>query len=121
MSGSTVKAVRGDNLTEEFANKKITLRGVQYTIKELDADEYAQCVEAATSQEDGSVRFDSLLKQMTLRCVSPSLAVRKTPMPYPVYRTLEGIVNVMHFLDLPDEAEQPEDDEEPKEAAAPNA
>lgn len=118
MSSGTVKAVRGDKLTEDPTIRKITLRGVAYQIKELDADQYAECVEAATDPVDGSVRFDKLLKVMTLRCVSPSLAVRKTPLGYPVYRTLEGIVNVMHFLDLPDEAK--DEDEETSEGGSPN-
>ena len=121
----TKKAIRSDKVTEEPGVRRITLRGQEYMIREITTDQYEECVEAATNEVDGTVRFDRLLKVMTLRCISPSLAVRETPLPYPVYRTLEGIVNIMHFLDLPDEGapaggDEDGDDEEKPKTTAPN-
>ena len=119
-----MKTVKGGNVDNEFAERHITLRGIEYTMKELDVPEYEECLKAA-EQSDGSVPFAGLLKIMCLRSITPSIAARRRPLPYPVYRTLENIVNVMHFLDLPDEAKKPdEDDKEPEtedEEAAPNA
>lgn len=121
-----MKAVRGDKVSDEPGITRITLRGQEYVVRELSVDEYEECVDAATDKESGLVTFGKLLKMMALRSISPSLAVRKTPLPYPVYRTLEGIVNVTHFTDLPDEAAKDkggddEDESGKPEVAAPNA
>ena len=115
-----LKAVKGGKTEDEFAERKITLRGVEYTIKELDVIQYKEALAAAT-KEDGSTPFQDLLDVMVARCVSPSPASRSRPMPYPVYRTLEDVVNIMHFITLRDEAKAAEagDDEEVAEEDQP--
>lgn len=119
MSTGDVKTIKGDNPDNEFAERKITLKGVEYTIRDLDVPQYEECLKAA-EKPDGSVPFGDLLKVMVMRAVSPSPAARKRPLPYPVYRTLENIVNVMHFLDLPDEAAPPDKDADGEPEAVPN-
>jgi hypothetical protein len=106
-----LKTVKGGKTEDEFAERKITLRGTEYTIRELDVVQYKAALKDAT-KEDGTTPFQDLLDLMVLRCVSPSPATRSKPMPYPVYRTLEDIVNVMHFITLRDEAAKGDDDDD---------
>ena len=123
-----LKTVKGGKTEDEFAERKITLRGTEYTIRELDVVQYKAALKDAT-REDGTTPFQDLLDIMVMRCVTPNPATRSKPMPYPVYRTLEDIVNVMHFITLRDEAAKGEDDEEgadgedsdSEEQAAPNS
>lgn len=112
---STLKAVKGGKTENEFDDRHITLRGVEYTVKELSVTEYKECLKSAT--KDGFTPFQDLLDVMVVRCISPNPAARTKPMPYPVYRTLEDIVNTMHFTTLEDEAKKPE--AEPEAEATP--
>lgn len=109
MSTGTMKTVKAGKTENEFEDRHITLRGVDYTIKELDVVQYKECLKSATDAE-GFTPFQTLLDNMVMRCVSPSPAARSKPMPYPVYRTLEDIVNVMHFITLEDENKPPEEE-----------
>jgi len=100
----TLKAVKGGKTEDDFEDRHITLRGIDYTIRELSVPEYKECLKSATDQNTGATPFQDLLDLMVLRCVSPSIAARSKPMPYVVYRTLEDIVNVMHFATLDEDA-----------------
>ena len=121
-----LKSIKGGKTENEFEERHITLRGVEYTIRELDVTQYKACLKDATNA-DGFTPFQDLLDVMVVRCVTPSPAARSKPMPYPVYRTLEDVVNTMHFVTLPDEAKKEETDAEgeaekpEEEAAAPNS
>ena len=88
------KTVKDGKATAEFETRTITLRGITYTMRELDVDEYEECLKSA-EDERGFAEFGRLLKMMTIRAVSPSPAARERPLPYPIYRTLEQVVNVM--------------------------
>ena len=118
-----VKTIRADKTTEEPGVRHITLRGVEYTITEIDVPGYDEALAEAT-QPDGTVPWGKLLRSMVAKCVRP--LPKGKPWSYPVYRTLEGIVNDMHFLDLPDEAAAESGDEESdgeggEETEVPNA
>jgi hypothetical protein len=122
-----MKSVKGGKTEEEFEVRHITLRGTEYAIKELDVVQYKAALAQAT-KEDGSTPFQDLLDVMVLMCVQPSPASRSRPMPYPVYRTLEDIVNVMHFVTLEDESKKGGDEadsetteEEEETGEAPNS
>jgi hypothetical protein len=118
-----LKTIKGGKTENEFETRRITLRGIEYEITELGVTEYKQVL-AASTDKDGFTPFQTLLDNLVVRCVKPSPATRTTPMPYPVYRTLEDIVNTMHFRTLPDEAapvEPEEADEDAPEEAAPNS
>lgn len=127
---STLKSVKGGKTDDSFEEHRITLRGTEYTIRELSVPEYKDCLKAATDEKTGLTPFSDLLDLMVLRSVSPSLAARSTPISYPVYRTLEDLVNTTHFITLEDENKPPakpgedepetEGEEEP-EAVAPNS
>lgn len=117
---SGLKAVKGGKTDETPDERHITLRGVAYTIREIDTVEYEEIIKEIADPETGGVRFDRLLKAMVLRCVRP---LPSKPWKFPVYRTLEGIVNEMHYTDLPDEAKEDEgtsEDEEAGEKKVPN-
>ena len=114
------KAIKSDKVTEEFGIEHITLRGVEYTIRELDVTEYDECQDAV-KDEDGGILFSKLLRMMVLRCVSPSIAKRARPLPYPVYRTLEERVNLMHYTTVTDEQGKKEEPEGTVEEVDPNA
>lgn len=124
---STLKSVKGGKTDDSFEDRHITLRGTEYTIRELSVPEYKDCLKSATDEKTGMTPFQDLLDLMVLRCVSPSLAARSAPISYPVYRTLEDIVNTMHFITLEDETPKPEEggdkpeEAEELEAVAPNS
>ena len=118
-----LRAVKGGKTENEFSTIKRTMRGVEYTVRELDVIEYKEMLKQAT-KEDGTTPFSDLLDLMVMRCVTPSPAARSKPLPYPIYRTLEDMVNVMHFRDVPEDkaAEAAEDEDEDGEAEeAPNS
>lgn len=116
---ASLKTVKGGKATAEFETRTIVLRGTTYTVRELDVDEYEECLKSA-EDERGFAEFGRLLKMMTIRAVSPSPAARERPLPYPIYRTLEQIVNVMHFSDLAEDSPDEPDDEEAEPETVPN-
>lgn len=120
MSGPQTK-VKAGKTDDDPSIRHITLRGVDYTIREIDTNEYDDII-TGLADANGAVRFDKLLKAMVLKCVTP---LPSKPWKFPVYRTLEAIVNEMHYTDLADEAEKPAEDDGPEaeatEEAAPNS
>ena len=124
-----LKTVKGGKTEAEPEVVKRTMRGVEYTIRELDVTEYKDCLKAATNAETGLTPFQDLLDMMVMRAITPSPASLSKPMPYPIYRTLEDIVNTMHFRDVPEDKapEEPKADgdeaetETPAEEAVPNS
>lgn len=119
-AGTTLKAVRGDKVTEEPGVKHIRLRGVDYTITEIDVDQHDEAMKMSEDPLTGQVPFGKLLRAMVMMCVRP--LPKGKPWPFPVYRTLEQIVNEMHYIDLPDETPKDDGDEEKAEGEPlPNA
>lgn len=114
---SNLKSLKGGKTEIEPDVRKRKLRGVEFEIRELSVPEYKACLKDATNAE-GVTPFQDLLDMMVLRAVSPSPASFSKPLPYPVYRTLEDDVNVMHFINLKDDADDPAgaDDEEDSDA-----
>lgn len=102
MSGTAtaLKAVKGGKTDDGPGVRHITLRGVAYTIREIDVIEYDQIIEGL-ADENGAVRFDKLLRAMVMKCVTP---LGSKPFSFPIYRTLEGIVNELHYTDVEDDA-----------------
>ena len=119
-TGATLKAVKGDKLTEIPGVRHARLRGVDYTITEIDVDQHDEAMKLA-EDANGNVPFGKLLRAMVMMSVRP---LPKTKWSYPVYRTLEQIVNEMHYIDLPDETkvdETKDDDEGEDTGTVPNA
>ena len=125
-TGTSLKEVKGGKTDDKPDVVKRTMRGTEYTIRELTVPEYKECLKTATDP-DGMTPFQDLLDQMVLRAVKPSPASMSKPMSYPVYRTLENIVNVMHFREVPDDSEAEDDgfvdspDEDEEKPEAPNS
>lgn len=89
-------------LTADFAEQIKTVRGVEYTFRELSANEYEEIVKLVTDV-DGNAELNKVLKLMAIKAiVSPKFTAddlgRK---PYPIYRELLGVVSEMHFSDMP--------------------
>jgi hypothetical protein len=106
---SNLKSVKSGKTEAVFETRTRTLRGIEFTIRELDVVEYKDALKAAEGP-DGMTPFQNLLDVMVLKCVTPSPASFSKPLPYPIYRTLEDMVNVMHFVNLPDEAKKDDED-----------
>lgn len=119
-----LKSVKGGKTEAEPEVVTRVMRGVTYTIRELDVAEYKDCLKAATDEKSGLTPFQDLLDIMVMRSITPSPATLSKPMPYPVYRTLEELVNTMHFRDVPEDrpVEEPEDEKpETEDEPAPNS
>jgi hypothetical protein len=116
----TLKAVKADKLTAVPGVRHVRLRGVDYTITEIDVDQHDEAMKTA-EDENGNVPFGKLLRAMVLMSVRP--LPKGKSWPFPVYRTLEQIVNEMHYIDLPDETDEGKESEpdEDKEPDVPNA
>lgn len=118
---ANLKAVKGGKTDETPDVKHVTLRGIEYTIREIDVVEYDKMIESL-ADENGAVRFDKLLRQMVLKAVTP---LGSAPLKFPVYRALETIVNEMHYTDLEEDKEaKPEavaDEGEVEAKADPNS
>lgn len=99
--GTDVKAEAPDTeeLDSELLTKTTTIRGTEYTLRELSQEEYDACVKMATGQ-DG---FDSvlLLKFMLSKSlISPKLSPDQLKAkPFKVTNELRMIVNRMHWGD----------------------
>jgi hypothetical protein len=125
----SLKSVKGGKTDDTPEVRTITLRGVEYKIREATVPEYKESLKAATDEKTGFTPFGELLEALTMRLVSPSPLASSKPMSYPIYRRLEGIVNEMHFTDIESDEEkaaaegEDEDEavEEELEAAAPNS
>ena len=117
-------------LTPEFNEEVITLRGVEYRLRELSIGEYDGLVELATTKQtspitgrdEEEVDNTALLKFMVLKCViDPKLSAEKLAgLPMRAVLKLNQAVNRMHYGDEPEEAKkkdiaEDEDTEEEKE------
>jgi hypothetical protein len=101
VSAGSLKAIKGGKDTEEFESKTITLRGVANTRSARSTlPQYKQALKAAEDAE-GAVQFGDLLTQLVLVAVTPSIAARSKPIPFPVYRTLEKRVECDALLGRP--------------------
>lgn len=77
--------------------KKITLRGTTYTIREMTAGEYDECIRASTNAEDET---DTVLlaKLMAMKCVDPKLTDEAlAKLPFRVWRAINRAVNEVHY------------------------
>jgi hypothetical protein len=84
-------------MTDEFRSEVVTIRGSEYTFRELSANEYDEIVKLATGPDD-TAPLDAVLRLMVIKSVEPKINAddlgRK---PYPVYRKLLSTVNDLHF------------------------
>lgn len=117
---SSLKSIKGGKTEAEPEIRTMTLRGVTYTIREADVVEYKAAIKSATGTS-GMTAFGDLLEQLVMLCVSPSPASLDRPMPYPIYRMLEGVINEMHFEDVEDESGKDDEGTDAEPEQAPNS
>lgn len=78
--------------------KKISLRGSKYTIRELTAGEYDDCIRGATNGED-EVDTVLLAKLMALKAVEPAMSDEEiSKLPFRVWRAINRAVNELHYV-----------------------
>ena len=83
---------------DDFEHKTFSIRGTEYQIRELAAEEYDACV-SASRREDESLDAVLLLRLMMLRSIkSPILTAESlSKLPYRVVRKLSEEVNELHY------------------------
>ena len=101
MARGTVTPINKDsqNLTE-FEERTVSIRGSEFTIRELSAEEYDTCLKSAT-KADGDVDMVLLLRLMTLKSLqAPKMSAEEiSKLPYRISRRLGSAVNELHFGD----------------------
>jgi hypothetical protein len=104
----------------QLATIDVRLRGVDYRMVELSAQQYDQLLAQATSEVDGPLgkteQTDEalLLRLMTIKCITePKMtADAYADLGLRVTRKLQTLVNGLHFGDEPEEPEDEKDDDE---------
>lgn len=98
-------------LNDEFYTETITLRGVEYTFRELTGAQYEDFVKTCEGP-DGTSDLVAVLKMMLPASLqSPRLTAEQIlAKPLPVYNALVGVVNRMHFRNETGEGEPKADE-----------
>ena len=105
-----------------FETVDVTIGSITYTLRELTAGEYDECLNVAT-KPDGDVDMVMMVKLMLIKSIeSPRLSdVQLASLPYKASRALKREVSRLHWSEEQEEtaeaAEQAEDDER---SAGPN-
>jgi hypothetical protein len=114
------------NADPVFETVDINIGGNTYTLRELNAGEYDECLNVATNAESGDVDMVMMVKLMLIKSIqSPNLTdVQLMALPYKVSRSLKRAVSQLHWAGEQDStAEAAEEGEEPvevEEGAGPN-
>jgi hypothetical protein len=87
----------------DFEEREVSIRGTEFKIRELSAEEYDTCLKSAT-KPDGDIDMVLLLRLMVLKSLQePKMGAEDlTKLPYKVSRQLSSAVNDLHFGDLQD-------------------
>lgn len=101
----------------QFETVDVEIGGQTYTLRELDAGEYDQCLETATGK-DGDVDMVMMVKLMLIKSIqSPALSdVQLSKLPYKTSRALKRAVSRLHW----EEQEETAAAAEAAEDAGPN-
>jgi uncharacterized membrane protein YukC len=116
------------NADPVFETVDINIGGITYTLRELNAGEYDECLNVATNAESGDVDMVMMVKLMLIKSIqTPDLTdVQLMALPYKVSRSLKRAVSQLHWAGEQDNtaaaAEEEEGDEGTveKEGAGPN-
>jgi len=116
-------------LTPDFIEEEVVIRGVAFRLRELSIGEYDDLVKKATSKQTNALTGEEadlidnglLLKLMVLKCsVEPKLtAETMANLPMRVILKLNQTVNRLHYGDEP-ESEKKVDDSVEEEPAKGN-
>lgn len=121
---------RGAVLSPEFEEQVITVRGIDYKLRELSIGEFDELQKKATvvrtnpltGEDNEDTDSALLLRLMVLACVvEPKLTSEKfTQMPMRAAGRLNAAVNRMHFGEEPASTTKKKDEEEPAEGESGN-
>lgn len=98
--GATVTDIKSKGSMTDFDEREVEIRGSAFKIRELSAEEYDNCLKAAT-KVDGDIDMVLLLRLMTIRSLQePKMSAEDiAKLPYKVSRRLSTAVNTLHFGD----------------------
>lgn len=98
--GATVTSINKGATLTDFDERKVEIRGAEFTIKELSAEEYDTTLKSAT-KADGDIDMVLLLRLMTIKSLQePKMSPEDmAKLPYKVSRRLASAVNDLHFGD----------------------
>ena len=87
-------------LTFAFEEKVVEVKGKKFKLRELTAEQYDECIKAATGADD-DIDMVVLLRLMLLQSLEDpkSEAEDLGKFPYSVVRQLTTAVNRLHFTD----------------------
>jgi hypothetical protein len=109
----TPKSPRAGDYTDDFIVKKITLRGREFTFRELDVSKYDALVELSTSKNDvGEEMVDNALlrKLMTVAsCIDPKLPDGMAGLPMRLANKLSITAQEVNYGIEPEDGEDKED------------
>lgn len=118
-----------NQLTPDFIEEEVVIRGVTFRLRELSIGEYDDLVKKATSKQTNALTGEEsdyidnglLLKLMVLKCsVEPKLTAESMAnLPMRVTLKLNQTVNRLHYGDEP-ESEKKADDSVEEEPAKGN-
>jgi len=112
-------AARVSQLTVEFPERRVDIRGQRFTLRALTIGEYDECMKKSTTQRPDPVTGEdrdfvdnqALLRFMVMKSVvEPRMTADVLAgLPTPIAFTLNRIVNEMHFNEI--EVTEVEDEE----------
>jgi hypothetical protein len=116
------------NSEPDFETVDLIIGGITYSLKELTAGEYDDCLNVATNSETGDVDMVLMVKLMLIKSIQkPNLSdVQLSQLPYKVSRTLKREVSRLHWSGDQDEITEAAEDAEAgtvevaEEGAGPN-
>lgn len=113
---------RKSDLTAEFIEDSVTLRGVTYRFRELSADKYEEILKEAEGP-DGTADLATVLRLMIPESlVDPKLTTEQIyKKPLPVVTAIQNHVNRMHFRTEPEETTEEGEERPGNESEAPTS
>lgn len=104
----------------QFETVDVEVGGVTYTLRELEAGEYDECLQIATNEQTGDVDMVMMVRLMLIKSIEkPALSdVQLAKLPYKTSRSLKRAVSALHWAD--DQPTTAEEAEKAEEDAGPN-
>lgn len=110
MSPVTPKSPKAGDYKDEFVERTVTLRGREYTFRELDVSKYDELYAQATSQnENGDDMLDNGLLSKLMTCatvIHPRLPDGLSGMPMRLANKLSSLAREVNYGLEPEEGEK---------------
>lgn len=110
------------NTEPVFETVDLNVGGITYTLRELTAGEYDECLTIATNAETGDVDMVMMVKLMLIKSIEkPDLTdIQLAALPYKVSRALKREVSRLHWAGDQEETAKDAEDAEEEQGAGPN-